>query len=133
MRSRLVVALQVGVLVLTACGRAPDPGPSATAEARIRYVIDGNLHFSLHCWCRAADPSTVQAVRAALSEKDLPALVKLLEDPSEPVADAAVGTLVTFGSSAVPLLDAASRGPDPARGRATRALSLIRAGKGNPA
>ncbi len=112
-----VLALVVGLL----SGCASD-GPGSTtsaAEAKrysaIRREIKRNLHFNLHCFCKAADPDTVTAVRSRVTEADIPILIRLLDDSYLQVGYGARGVLVRIGTAAVPALEAAQRSrPAPA-------------------
>jgi HEAT repeat protein len=54
----------------------------------------------------AADPDTVATARSEVTERDIPVLIDLLDDPRDQVRYGASGVLVRIGEPAVPPLNA---------------------------
>lgn len=69
----------------------------------IRKLIKSNLHFSVHCLCRAITDETMPAVLKKISESDIPVLINLLGD-DDVTKYGAEKALVFFGETALPEL-----------------------------
>ena len=96
----------------------------------LRHLIRRNLHFSIHCWCRAVDERTVSAVRRAASPEDFPNLVAVMGDADPAVGAGAGAVLVSFGADAIPALREGVVSPDRlVASNATEALEEIRLNK----
>ena len=74
----------------------------------IERLIKRNRHLSSHL-VLAVDARTIKAVRAQVSEKDIPVLVQMMGDQDYGVASAASGLLVTLGKQATAALTEATR------------------------
>ena len=72
-------------------------------EDVIRKLIKSNLHFSVHCMCRAITDETIPAVLKKISESDIPVLINLLGD-ADVTKYGAEKALMFFGESALPEL-----------------------------
>ena len=114
-RARLLFVLAVALSSVATAAPRPD---NTTRYKAIRADIKRHLHFDFHCWCRAADPSTVVTVRAHVTDADIPVLISLLGDPAEQVVYGASGVLTKFGALPVPLLEEVARSKS---GRASEA------------
>ena len=100
--------------------------PSAVRRADvIRSSIMENL-FSTEYLAFGADPRSVNTIRNATSEGDIPSLILLLGDSSRTVARVAKYVLVSYDETAVPYLNQviADNAPESPEARAT--LELIR-------
>lgn len=69
-------------------------------EDVIRKLIKSNLHFSVHCMCRAITDETMSAVLKKISESDLPVLINLLGD-DDVTKYGAEKALVFFGEASL--------------------------------
>ncbi|MBC3873081.1 hypothetical protein [Undibacterium flavidum] len=72
-------------------------------EDVIRKLIKSNLHFSVHCMCRAITDETMPAVLKKISESDIPVLINLLGD-DDVTKYGAEKALVFFGEASLPEL-----------------------------
>jgi hypothetical protein len=107
--TRLFVA---PVLFALACSAVAQPTPALPSpetkarQAAIRKVVVANLHYNLHCGCKAYDPDSRQVVRrvVAPTEGDIPALVGLLSDKNVQVGIGAVDLLEAIGPVSIPVL-----------------------------
>lgn len=72
-------------------------------EDVIRKLIKSNLHFSVHCMCRAITDETMPAILKNISESDIPVLINLLGD-NDVTKYGAEQALVFFGEASLPEL-----------------------------
>jgi hypothetical protein len=112
--------------------RAEEPA-SDIRYREIRRLIKENLHLSAHL-VRAVDARTVEAVRAQVSEADIPVLAALLHDRENVVGIGAQHVLETFGEKALPVLRQAAESANPrASTKAREAIVAIEASQTSPA
>jgi hypothetical protein len=115
----------------TTIRRAPTRGVSRlnSEKDRARYLelaalIHRNLHLGAH-FTRAVTADTIKAVRAIVSERDIPIFIAMLSDEDPVSAGAAQGLLVTYGLEAVEPLRGVRRSDQYAAAEASLALRSI--------
>jgi hypothetical protein len=90
-------------------------GQSAGRYADLRLVIDRNTGFA-HA-TRGVNMYTLYALRACVTEKDLPVLERLLSDKDRIVRMATAGVLTDFGHAGQDVVSAKLRGTTDASDR----------------
>lgn len=125
-RTRLLIAILLcGILAHAKVtdAQASRGGPDRYTE--LRRLIKHNRHLSAHL-VFAVDARTIKVVRAYVTVKDIPVLVKMMGDKNYGAASAASGLLATLGRQAVSaLMEAAGAQHWQIAGHARDALRLI--------